>query len=128
MKNIANKALRIAGLLSCAVLLLTVQMVAQLSTAALNGVVRDQTGAVVPGAKISLTAVDTSVVRTSVSTNAGEYVFTSLTPGRYTVEASATGFSVKKVSQFVLAVGQTGTIDFALAVGAEGSVVTVEAE
>lgn len=128
MKNIANKALRIAGLLSCAVLLLTVQMVAQLSTASLNGVVRDQTGAVVPGAKISLTAVDTLVVRTSVSNNAGQYVFTSLTPGSYTVEASATGFSVKKVSQFVLAVGQTGTIDFSLAVGSAGSVVTVEAE
>jgi len=103
-------------------------MVAQLSTASLNGVVRDQTAAVVPSAKISLTAVDTSVVRTTVTNSAGEYVFTNLTPGRYTVAASATGFSPKQVSQFVLAVGQTGTIDFALAIGSESTVVTVEAE
>lgn len=128
MKFIANKALSVASVLVWAVLLLTVPMIGQLSTAALNGVVRDQTAAVVPGAKISLTAVDTSVVLTSVTNSAGEYVFTSLTPGRYTVEATAPGFSLKKVSQFVLAVGQTGTIDFALSVGSESTVVTVEAE
>ena len=62
------------GLLSCIVLLFTVQAIAQLSTAALNGVVRDPSGAVVPKATISLTAVDTRVVRTTVSNNAGEYV------------------------------------------------------
>jgi hypothetical protein len=123
----ARKVFRRAGLLSCVVLLFSVQMVAQLSTAALNGVVRDPTGAVVPKAKVSLTAVDTAVVRTTLSNSAGEYVFTSLTPAKYTVQASATGFASQKVSEFLLAVGQTGTIDFALPIGSESSVITVEA-
>jgi hypothetical protein len=126
--RIAKKVFRYAGLLSCVVLLFSVQMIAQLSTAALNGVVRDPSGAVVPKASVSLTAADTAVVHTTLSNNAGEYVFTSLTPGRYTIQASAPGFGSKKVSEFVLAVGQTGTIDFALPVGSETSVVTVQAE
>jgi hypothetical protein len=124
----AKKVFRSAGLLSCVILLFTVQMFAQLSTAALNGVVRDPTGAIVPKATVSLTAVDTSVVKTTQSNNAGEYVFTSLIPGKYTLEATAKGFSAKKVNEFLLAVGQTGTIDFTLAVGSESSVVTVDAE
>src|SRR5260370_3348539 len=125
--RMAKKVLRRAGLLSCVVLLFSVQVFAQLSTASLNGVVRDPTGAVVPKAKVSLTAVDTAVVRTTLSNSAGEYVFTSLTPGKYTVQASATGFASQKVSEFLLAVGQTGTIDFALPIGSESSVITVEA-
>ena len=123
-----KKVFRSAALLSCVVLLFTVQMFAQLSTAALNGVVRDPTGAIVPKAIVSLTAVDTAVVKTTQSNNAGEYVFTSLIPGKYTLEATAKGFSAKKVNEFILAVGQTGTIDFTLAVGSESSVVTVDAE
>src|SRR6202166_2092621 len=126
--KIAKQVFRYAGLLSCVVLLFSVQMIAQLSTAALNGVVRDPSGAVVPKASVSLTSADTAVVHTTLSNNAGEYVFTSLTPGRYTIQASAPGFGSQKVSEFVLAVGQTGTIDFALAVGSETSVVTVQAE
>lgn len=115
------------SLFSCFILLFTIQATAQLSTASLNGVVRDPSGAVVPKAKIALNAVDTGVVRTTVSNNAGEYVFTSLTPGRYTVQTSAAGFQAKNVAQFVLAVGQTGTIDFTLEIGSENSSVTVEA-
>src|ERR1700736_4813793 len=118
-----------ASLFSCFfILLFTIQAMAQLSTASLNGVVRDPSGAVVAKANISLRAVDTGVVHATVSNNSGEYVFTSLTPGKYTVDASASGFGTQKVSEFLLAVGQTGTIDFALTVGSETSVVTVEAE
>ena len=128
MKTVAGKVHRITILITWLAMLLPIPMVAQLSTAALNGVVRDKTGAVVPSAKISLTAVDTSVVRTTVTNSAGEYVFTNLTPGRYTVSATAAGFSPENVSEFVLAVGQTGTIDFALSIGSESTVVTVAAE
>lgn len=126
--EMTKKVFRSAALLSCVALLFTSQMFAQLSTAALNGVVRDPTGAIVPKATVSLTAVDTAVVKTTQSNNAGEYVFTSLIPGKYTLEATAKGFSAKKVNEFILAVGQTGTIDFTLAVGSESSVVTVDAE
>ena len=106
----------------------TVRLSAQLSTAAINGTVHDPSGAVIPGATITLVEVETGVRRVATSNGAGTYVFTSLTPGRYTLEGSATGFQPEKIAEFVLAVGQTGTYDFKMALGSTTSVVTVEAE
>jgi Carboxypeptidase regulatory-like domain len=123
-----NRLLGTAGLLGCVVLLCSTQLLAQLSTASLNGVVRDSSGAVIPNATVTLTAVETSVRHVTESNGAGEYVFTSLTPGRYTVEANSAGFQPQKVSEFVLAVGQTGTYDFKLRVGAATTVVEVQSD
>ena len=99
----------------------------QLSTASLNGVVRDQQGAVVTKASVILRNSDTGVERNSVSNDSGAFVFSDINPGRYTLKVSAQGFSTKQVSDFVLAVSQTATIDVSLAVGAEAEVVSVEA-
>src|ERR1700740_3130918 len=84
--------LRTAGLLTALLLLLAGSASAQVSTASVNGVIRDPKGAVIPGASIVLSSVDTSVQRTSVSNGSGEYVFLNITPGRYTLSASAQGF------------------------------------
>ena len=77
----------------------------QLSTASINGVVRDPSGAVVPNATVVLRSVDTSVDRTSSSNGAGEYAFLNITPGSYTLESSAAGFGPKRISAFILTVG-----------------------
>lgn len=100
---------------------------AQLSTASLTGVVRDPSGAVLPGATVILRNVDTTVEKTSVSNDAGNYVFLNINPGKYTLRVSAKGFEEKQVSQFILGVNQTATIDVNLAVGSQNQVVTVEA-
>ena len=89
--------------------------------------IRDPTGAVVPGATIVLRNVDTSVERTSTANSAGAYGFVSIPPGNYTIESTAKGFSSQKLAPFVLAVDQTATFDFALTVGTETQVVTVQA-
>jgi hypothetical protein len=119
--------LRTAGLLTALLLLLAGSASAQVSTASVNGVVRDPKGAVIPGATIVLSAVDTSVQHTSVSNGSGEYVFLNITPGSYTLSASAQGFNPQKVETFVLAVSQIATFDFNLTVGTQTQVVTVEA-
>jgi hypothetical protein len=119
-------SLRTAGLLSFLLLLLAGSGSAQLSTATVNGVIRDPKGAVIPGANIVLTSVDTSVERASVANGSGEYVFLNITPGRYTLSASAQGFNPQKVAEFVLAVSQIATFDFAMNVGTQTQVVTVE--
>ncbi len=116
-----------AGLLSAIFLLLANFATAQVSTASINGVIRDPKGAVIPGANIVLENVETSVQHPSVSNNAGEYVILNITPGRYTIQASATGFSLQKISPFTLAVDQIATFDFTLAVGSQTESVTVEA-
>jgi hypothetical protein len=99
---------------------------AQVSTASVNGVVRDPQGAVIPGATIMLHSVETSVEHSSISNSAGNYVILNLTPGRYTIQASAKGFNPEKTDEFVLAVNQIATFDFSLKVGSETQVVTVE--
>jgi len=109
------------------VLLLSGTTIAQLSTASLAGAVRDASGAVVPGAKIELRNVATSVEHTTTANGTGAYFFADLIPGNYTVQASAPSFAVQKVPEFTLTVGQAATIDFSLTVGSESTVVTVQA-
>jgi hypothetical protein len=119
-------SMRTAGFLSFLILLLAGSATAQVSSASVNGVIRDPNGAVIPGATIVLTSVDTSVERTSVSNGSGAYVFLDITPGRYTVAASAQGFNPQKFAEFVLAVSQIATYDFSLTVGTQTQVVTVQ--
>ncbi len=116
-----------AGLLSLLLLLLAGTARAQVSTASVNGVVRDSAGAVVPGATIVLQNLDTQIEHPTVSNNTGGYVILNVTPGRYTLSANAKGFNPQKTGEFVLAVSQNATFDFALAVGSDTQVVTVDA-
>src|SRR5438128_713444 len=104
-----------------------VAALAQLSTASLNGVVRDSTGAMVTSASVVLRNSDTGVERNTVTNDTGTYVFPDINPGRYTLKVSAPSFSTKQISEFVLAVNQTATIDVSLAAGAETEVISVEA-
>jgi len=62
--------------------LATTPLFAQLSTASLNGVVRDSTGAVVPKASVVLRNSDTAVEHTTVSNDSGAYAFLDVNPGR----------------------------------------------
>jgi len=71
--------------------------------------------------------VDTSVERTVESNNAGNYVFTSVPPGRYTLQATSTGFQTTQIPEFTLAVNQTATLDITLQVGAVQQTVEVQA-
>jgi outer membrane receptor protein involved in Fe transport len=100
---------------------------AQLSTASVTGVVRDPSGSVVTGAKLTLTNIETAVKHDSVSNSAGNYLFLSIPPGQYSLEVSAPSFTIARVPQFVLAVNQTATIDVSLQVGSLAQTVNVEA-
>ncbi len=115
------------GLLTCLLIFSAAPAFAQLSSASLNGVVRDSTGAVIAKASVVLHNIDTTVEHVSTSNDTGSYVFTDITPGRYTLKVSAPSFSSKQVSEFILAVNQTATIDLSLAAGVPTEIVTVEA-
>src|SRR6476620_5030327 len=60
----------------------------QISTASINGTVRDATGSVIPEATLILTNVDTAVKKHTVSNAVVAYVFLNVAPGQYTLEAS----------------------------------------
>jgi len=108
------------------VLLLPSTGFAQLSTASLTGAVRDSSGAVVAKGKVVLKNVATNVEHTTTTNDAGAYLFLNITPGSYVVSASAEGFGTQRVPDFLLAVGQAATLDFALTVGSQTEVVTVQ--
>src|ERR1700704_3079844 len=101
---------------------------AQLSAGSVTGIVRDPTGSVVANATVTLRNVETTIQHTTVSNEAGNYVFLNLGPGRYLLEASASGFATMRVEEFVLAVNQTASIDIALQVGSQSEAVTISAE
>jgi len=119
--------MRFVALLSLLLLAFSCFSGAQVSTASVNGVIRDPNGAVIPGATIVLRNIATSVEHTSVSNSAGAYALLNITPGRYTIQASAAGFTPQKSDEFVLAVDQIATFDFSLKVGSETQVVSVNA-
>jgi hypothetical protein len=96
-------------------------------TAQITGTVTDPTGAVVPGAKVVATNVNTGVARDSITNDSGNYLVTALLPGMYTVTAEAAGFKQVKRDQINLAVDQVGRIDFTMEVGALQETVTVQA-
>src|SRR6201996_3371811 len=123
-----GKLSRTVWLLSllASVFLLTTSGFSQVSTASLNGVVRDPSGAAIPNATLKLHNADTNVDRTTLSNHDGVYAIVSVLPGSYTLEASANGFSAQQIPSFTLAVGQTATFDFALQVGGSNTVITVE--
>ena len=58
----------------------------------ITGRVSDESGAVVPGANITLTSVGTNAARTTVTTGAGDYTFPSVAPGIYNLKAEHEGF------------------------------------
>ena len=118
--------LRLVLIFGILVALSSVHAPAQLSSATVNGVVRDPSGAVVPRAQITLRNVETAVEHATVSNDSGAYTFTSITPGRYTIVAVASGFSPEQIAEFVLTVGQVATFDFSLSIGSQSQVVTVQ--
>src|SRR5260370_33359392 len=66
---------------------------AQLPVATLNGVVTDPSSAAVAGAKITLTQKATDLKDETKTGSGGQYVFTNLTPGVYTLRVESTGFA-----------------------------------
>ena len=116
-----------AGLLGCLASLIPVVSFAQLSTASLNGVVKDQQGAVVPNAAVTLSNIDTSVSSTTKSNGAGSYALLNIAPGRYALNAKAPGFDETNIPLLTLTVGQVATVDFNLMVASQKAIVTVQA-
>jgi hypothetical protein len=99
---------------------------AQTQFGTIYGRVTDATGAVVPGAKVTLTNEETKVVRSATSSEDGTYTLPSVPAGQYSLTAEKDGF-VKLAKKFTVNVADRLTEDFALKAGAMTETVTVEA-
>jgi hypothetical protein len=101
---------------------------AQTTTADILGTVSDPTGAIVPNATVKLTDMGTQTVRTIQANAAGEFDFTLLQPGRYSVVVTAPGFSSFKVGQINVNGGDHARADAKLTLGAESQTVEVDSQ
>jgi outer membrane receptor protein involved in Fe transport len=115
--------------LSVAILLvISIAAHAQVTTSTLVGLVRDAQNAVIPGATVVATHEGTGVSREGVSDANGEFVFSALPAGPYTVKIELTGFKALENRGMQLGAGQTVRQTFALEVGAMAETVTVAGE
>lgn len=119
----------VAAAASLCTLLLAPAIHAQDATGKIAGNVTDATGAVVPGATVVVTNLDTKTIKKTLTDKQGFYQVLQLPIGSYEVSAEATGFS-KAVSRpaNALEINQTLRVDIRLEVGATKDVVTVESQ
>ena len=87
------------------------------SIATLKGRVTDASGAVVPGASVTVREEDTGVQRTAMSGATGEYQFAFLTVGTYRIDIQSPGLRPEVLPRLVVEVGRTIVQDFQLEVG-----------
>src|SRR5437762_13187238 len=117
--------------LCLAVLLAVVSLLplsAQVSAVSqVSGTVQDPSGAAIPGARVAITNVDTSAVRTAETAADGTYTFTNLVVGPYRLQVSKDGFSTYNQTGIVLQVNTNPKVDVTLKVGAVTEQVEVQA-
>ena len=97
------------------------------STGAIVGTVTDPSGAVIPGAKVTATRVDTGVSQSTVTGGTGNYTIPNLVVGTYNITAEGQGFKSGSATGITLDVSQTRQVDFKLAVTGVESTVEVDA-
>lgn len=100
---------------------------AQVTTGKVRGLVLDQTGAVVPGAKVSLQNKSTNATATATTSGKGEYQFNDLLPGEYTITVEAPSFRTVTLNEVRVELNQTTDLSTQLQAGVATEVVQVSA-
>lgn len=100
---------------------------AQLTTSAINGVVRDQTLAALPGATVTATNTETGRVRATTSSGQGSYRIDGLPPGAYTIRVELSGFRPKE-RRLQLGGTEVATVDVQLQIASAAEAIEVVAE
>jgi len=102
--------------------------VAQTYQGRILGLVTDPTGAVVPGAQVTVRNLATGVGRTLSTNQAGEYVVADLDPGTYAVSIQAAGFRTGRADSVVLQVSRDARVNMALQPGSADQTIEVHGE
>src|SRR5207253_7669164 len=123
MKKDVVKCLVLAML----VFVLTSASVWAQSTAEISGSIKDASGAVLPGAEVTVTQTETGIARNTVSNETGAYVLPNLPLGPYKLEASLPGFRTFVQTGIVLQVNSNPVVNITLQVGQRSEQVEVQA-
>src|ERR1700730_4327960 len=120
--------MKFTSLISVTALLLvaTVCALGQSETGSVSGTVTDSSGAVVSGAQVAVTSVETAATRTSTTSSSGAYSITNLTPALYELKISSQGFGDFK-QKFTVSPGGHISLDANLSARGTETVVEVTA-
>ena len=106
-------------------LLLSSMALAQIDTGSIVGTVKDQSGAGISGATVTLTNLATGVSRDVDTNESGEYQFSAIIPATYSVQVSAPNFQAAVEKNIEINVQSRPAVDFTLKVGKSNEVVEV---
>jgi|WetSurSiteA1Bulk_404760.scaffolds.fasta_scaffold23356_2 hypothetical protein len=120
-------AVRLACLVAVMICMMLQISPAQVSTGTVSGTVQDPSGAVVPGATVTLTSVQTADVSTAVTNGEGVFTFRSVPAATYNLTAEFSGFAPYKLNGVVVSVSQALNLSMKLQLAGTQSTVTVEA-
>ena len=98
------------------------------TTATIRGNIQDSSGAVLPGATITVTNPSNRSVQTTVSDDRGQYLFAGLFPGTYDLKVELSGFKTYERKALSLSPSDNRGIDIRLDVGQQTELVTVTAQ
>ncbi|HYP14484.1 MAG TPA: carboxypeptidase regulatory-like domain-containing protein, partial [Bryobacteraceae bacterium] len=101
---------------------------AQFETGSVLGTVKDRTDAIVAGAKVTLTNIETNIAVAKDTDDSGNYEFGNVRPGRYKVQAGKSGFADAVANEVRVNVSARQRVDLILSVGQVAEAVTVSAE
>ena len=122
-----SNGIRILGII-CLVLAVAVPLTSQTTTGRILGTVRDQSGAALPAATVTVTDVQRGITRTVTTDDSGEYVVPNLTPGIYTVRAESRGFKTVERPNIQVEVATDLSVDVSLPTGDVKETVIVNEE
>lgn len=94
----------------------------------IQGTVTDQSGAVVPGAIVTVTNVETTVQRTVTTSTAGTWTITDLNPGTYKVKVEKTNFQTAVLNNIAIETARQASADVVLKTGSSSTSVEVSAD
>jgi len=125
--NVSTNILRTTLTVVLIVIFSFTAALAQQSRGTLRGVIKDEFGATIVGATVTITDA-AGVKKDATTNNDGAYVFNGLAPGKYSLTASALGFAIADETEIEIASGQRQTLDVTLQVTIEEQKVTIAAE
>ncbi len=123
-----QRILAIGVMLLCSAIISATGAVAQVNSGTIVGTVTDQTGAILPRAKITVRSVETGIARTTNTDETGRYQVPQLGPGNYEVQVELSGFGTAIRKGISLSVGREAVVDAHLQVGEVSQSVEVVGE
>src|SRR5687768_13661769 len=105
----------------------SIPLAAQEQTGSIEGIVKDSSGAVLPGVTVEATSTGAGTV-TSVTDSNGQYRFPRLPSGRYQVKASLMGYNTASATNIDLTLGKTATVNLTMNLATVSETITVTAD